>query len=463
MKCIRNTLFILLFFGQSLVSMASSEKITDGSELLTFGFTPSWAPFNMYDKQGQLVGAKLDYAKLIADRMGMEMEVKVYSSWLELMKGIESGEVDLTLGGTSNPFWQKIAHISEPFVSYPIAVVTQDSDHFLYDLSFMEGKRIGVGKGYSAHHILKQYYPETIIAPVKTTYAGLDLLAEKELDAVVDILPVLIERLKLEAYDGLKVNGVFKETLDLKAIISIENAALLPEVNKAIASIERLQHQEIAKRWFSPIEEEGVNKTFFLIIPISILLMLIIAYKWLQTRKAHKLLQQKHDLDDLTKAYTRNYGHKRLEILKQQGATGYVTMIDLDYFKKINDRFGHDGGDRALKYLVTTIQQQLREEDCLCRWGGEEFLIINTGISSHGLESLLSRLRNQLDIPHIEFTEGLAFSSGSTRLNAKESIDEMIKKADVALYYAKENGRNQSHLYKDVKQQLGQSPKAMAN
>lgn len=126
-----------------------------------------------------------------------------------------------------------------------------------------------------------------------------------------------------------------------------------------------------------------------------------------------------------------------------------VLMLDLDHFKSINDRFGHDAGDRVLSNSARVLGQSLRSVDFLGRWGGEEFLaiLLDTDLTQaqRVAERCLSALANHpIDIGAQSLTVGL--SIGVAQLGPGESFDSLIKRADVALYRAKADGRGRACL-----------------
>lgn len=122
-------------------------------------------------------------------------------------------------------------------------------------------------------------------------------------------------------------------------------------------------------------------------------------------------------------------------------------MIDIDFFKKFNDNYGHDMGDTVLKELSRTIQKALREYDIICRYGGEEFVVITPETGRDTATILAERLRCaalELAIPHESEAEPvhISISAGVAELIADEDIEKTISRADAALYRAKEAGRN---------------------
>jgi diguanylate cyclase (GGDEF)-like protein len=152
--------------------------------------------------------------------------------------------------------------------------------------------------------------------------------------------------------------------------------------------------------------------------------------------------------DFMTGAYNRRYFFESGEtILKKQQRKQQalaVVMLDIDHFKKVNDTYGHDVGDIAIKEIKHILDANLRVTDLVARFGGEEFCILLEEISVEDLEVLLERIRKAFESNVI--TAGDVTFSYTTSIGAfhglKKDLDEMIKVADNALYEAKEGGRN---------------------
>lgn len=121
-----------------------------------------------------------------------------------------------------------------------------------------------------------------------------------------------------------------------------------------------------------------------------------------------------------------------------------VALIDIDYFKKINDTYLHTGGDVVLQHVSRLLEQQIREVDSVARWGGEEFAIIFPQTPLADALVVLERIRRATENMHIEKFEQakITVSIGATELSDEESSAQLLKNADRALYTAKEQGRN---------------------
>ncbi|UCF87705.1 MAG: diguanylate cyclase [Nitrospiraceae bacterium] len=134
-----------------------------------------------------------------------------------------------------------------------------------------------------------------------------------------------------------------------------------------------------------------------------------------------------------------------------------LLLIDIDFFKKINDTYGHPAGDMVLKKLAQILKKTLRGIDIIARYGGEEFAAVLMGTDRGGAKKMAERLRSKvMEIP-FQTDEGeikITLSIGvATHPHDAEAKDEIISRADQALYHAKESGRNQVCLWKEVPKQ----------
>ena len=162
--------------------------------------------------------------------------------------------------------------------------------------------------------------------------------------------------------------------------------------------------------------------------------------------------------DSLTGIFNRRYiidllVQETKVVEKGRGPIGLVLM-DLDYFKSINDNYGHHAGDLVLKEVTAAVSKELRVSDLFGRYGGEEFLIICPSSDSETTLSIAERLRKALENLEIVYENNrikITASLGvySDHFSEKENIDEMLRKVDIALYSAKNNGRNRAEQFPD--------------
>jgi diguanylate cyclase (GGDEF)-like protein len=136
--------------------------------------------------------------------------------------------------------------------------------------------------------------------------------------------------------------------------------------------------------------------------------------------------------------------HKEFSRFERHGQCFGIIMLDIDHFKSINDKYGHDAGDTVLKKLASIFESAIRSSDFIARWGGEEFLICCTTIEEEDLFPIAETIRQLVASTEFEHKRQITASLGCAAIVKGETIGDLTKRADVALYEAKNNGRNQS-------------------
>lgn len=127
-----------------------------------------------------------------------------------------------------------------------------------------------------------------------------------------------------------------------------------------------------------------------------------------------------------------------------------VILMDVDHFKTINDKFGHPKGDAVLVQITQAMRASIRKSDILCRWGGEEFIIMLPSTSEHQAYLVAEKLRSMISQINFGLATVLTCSFGVASIKENEELDAFIARSDVALYEAKKNNRNCVMISKSV-------------
>ena len=165
-------------------------------------------------------------------------------------------------------------------------------------------------------------------------------------------------------------------------------------------------------------------------------------------QKMFKKLEAKVIYDNLTQVYNRN-GFEEVFSLENKRCQRYyhplsMIMFDIDFFKKVNDKYGHLVGDKILIEICTLIQSKIRESDSLIRWGGEEFFIITPEVDLDSAVQLAEKLRKVVETHEFETVKNITISLSVGEKEESETTEDFIKRIDDLLYDSKKLGRNKT-------------------
>jgi diguanylate cyclase (GGDEF)-like protein len=201
---------------------------------------------------------------------------------------------------------------------------------------------------------------------------------------------------------------------------------------------------------------EGLDMGAFdyIIKPYSLLVLLARVRTALREKERQDLLERWATTDPLTELFNRRHFYEmadhELDRSHRIGSPLSFVMLDIDYFKKVNDKFGHLVGDTVLIILAKLLKQQLRSVDLCCRYGGEEFVICLPDTDAKGAQDVAERIRIAVCQGSILSTEEsdlfISVSLGVATGIKDEKVESTLKRADVALYQAKDAGRNQTKV-----------------
>ena len=168
----------------------------------------------------------------------------------------------------------------------------------------------------------------------------------------------------------------------------------------------------------------------------------------LKLRELQSELERLASTDPLTMLYNRRYfagiAEKIQNISKREGTPLSLLMFDIDCFKRVNDTYGHAVGDAVITALSQTLRDNARESDVACRYGGEEFVVLLPDTAIEGARTVAEKIRGEIEAIEQEGLPHFTVSIGVARVHPDEAnLEAALKRADDALYTAKEGGRNQ--------------------
>ena len=170
-----------------------------------------------------------------------------------------------------------------------------------------------------------------------------------------------------------------------------------------------------------------------------------------ETFNQKMILEKKILHDKLTNAYNREFFDQNYKKFISEYSSSNsklaIAMLDIDHFKLVNDNYGHDIGDQVLIQFVDTLNKNSRKNDILVRWGGEEFIMILKIDEASNLQKILESLRKCIESFDFNIVGHKTCSIGGTIYLENEDILKTIKRADEAVYKAKELGRNKVVIF----------------
>ena len=266
----------------------------------------------------------------------------------------------------------------------------------------------------------------------------------------------------------LAVTGSLPLRYELSVATRNDEPLLGSAFEKAVLHIDPKEGQSIRDKWIAIAIEKVTDYTLLWLTLLVLGTVLVVSLYWNRyltqaNRKIRETLNDLHDAkaqledqnkmfkrqsitDSLTGIYNRlkldedlSYAIKRAKRTKIEFS---IILLDIDYFKRVNDCFGHLVGDELLKELSALLMDSIRESDIVGRWGGEEFLIICPDTDLEGCESLAEHIRSR--ISEREFAEKIALTAsfGVAVQQSDETAESLLARVDNALYRAKKYGRN---------------------
>jgi len=178
-----------------------------------------------------------------------------------------------------------------------------------------------------------------------------------------------------------------------------------------------------------------------------------------ELKASYEKLQELAQTDPLTRLYNRRYfseiSSNILNLAKREKKPLSVVMLDIDKFKRVNDTYGHQVGDEVIVSLANILKANKRESDIVCRYGGEEFVILLPNTPIDGAVNFANKLREKVQNYILNLDDGttlkftISLGVASVNLEKEESIEKALNRADEALYESKNSGRNRVSLKED--------------
>ena len=224
--------------------------------------------------------------------------------------------------------------------------------------------------------------------------------------------------------------------------------------DRAQANENSLLAQENAEQKLQLLREEQQNQRLMWAIIATATLVVLLIGTQIHNRKQQNILYRLANYDQLTGLPNRTYTLQKLQASHQKlkpKHSIYIVMLDLDYFKQINDQLGHDVGDQVLSQIGKLFQKHISQPHLVGRFGGEEFLLAFIDSQIEEVKRVIEKLRQdaydinrQVKTPEQKECPPIRFSAGLSSCQSNTTVLDSIKQADIAMYQAKNAGRDQT-------------------
>lgn len=419
-------------------------------------------------RNGKHVGISADYIRELQQSTGITFKLLVTDTWQQSLDSLKRGDCQVTSMLNKSPDREHYLFFTEHFFDAANVFVGRNDINFLSGYEGLGSRRLGVVKSYRHAEYVTRYYPELNVKFVDSESDGLLALSSGEIDVFVGSMLSVKSHIQQFGLRDLKIVGLAKPHDKLSMGVSKQHPELVKILDEAIARIPEETHIDIFKQWNNVKVIDHVDYRYsWSLFGFFIVVVLLFGLRNRYVTRFNRTLMVKTEMleqlqdellekntaleflsthDQLTSLYNRHFIIKRCEeeILRMDrfDQTSCFILLDIDHFKQINDTFGHSIGDEVLIQLTTIIQQQIREIDISCRWGGEEFLILCPQTTQSDAMNLAARLRQAVCEFNFQKVGKLTCSFGVAEYAGNESFINWFDRADLGLYEAKSNGRN---------------------
>ncbi|WP_196137818.1 GGDEF domain-containing protein [Aliikangiella sp. G2MR2-5] len=404
--------------------------------------------------------ASIGIVRLIANKSGLKFVATPLMSWADSLAALQQGKCDILPWATKTEERSKTMNFTRPYVRIKRVVISRKEEPYFRDLYEVSDKVFAMLKSNYAVTQIRNNHPNVQFVYVDTVQEELDYILQDKAYGTIVSLYSAANLFNNEQTRELKVVGVLPPVYDDIASLATQkkNQLLHDILEKSLIATDPRQIEEFMSEGAVVSYDPDIDYQKYWIITFAIILIVSTLIWWnrylkmlnAKLRESQIKLEQLSITDPLTKVFNRvkmdQVFIQEIETCKRYHSPLSIIMLDIDYFKKINDEHGHTVGDNVLKTIAQLIKSNLRTNDFLGRWGGEEFLIICPSTSLDNAELVAEKLRLALVNAQIRPLKNISASFGVAQWRDEESQESLISRADSALYRAKDGGRNQVSL-----------------
>jgi|OM-RGC.v1.000500775 diguanylate cyclase (GGDEF) domain len=453
------------WFGDSVpkyVALTESESnFLNAFGPIKYCIDPKWKPLDFENSLGEPDGLSADVLALFMQRSSIRFRYVPTASWADSVKALKERQCDVLAMAAQAKERDAFMTLSTPYANFPVVVATQIHQPFVSRVDDILDKTFSVVRSYSIVSSLRHKYPNIKLIEVDKALNGLKMVASGEVYGYLDSVASISHVVEEHEMAGIKVSAKMDETFSLGLGVRNDYPDLISIINKHVESIEptimqSLISKRVAIRYDISTDYSLIWKVLFVVVVFA----LFVIFRYRELAKMNKKIQLAYDemhaaKQELELLVSQDYltglfNRKKLDELmareciesKHYGRPLGVIMIDIDHFKDVNDTYGHSVGDDVIGCIARLLKQHARPSDKVGRWGGEEFMVLCPNTPPDELIAFAEMIRAQVSSYDITIVGTKTISLGLAVLEPFETVVELHKRADNALYVAKNNGRN---------------------
>lgn len=456
---LRCGVFLLLVFSSSLwanesrVPLSVTQQVyLNAHPTLSMCVDPDWLPFEAIDNNNQHVGIAADLISLVAAKTGLHIQLYSTSGWEESLAASRNGDCVVLSLLNQTPEREQWLIFTDPLLDDPNVLITREEHPFISDVAGLTDKTIALQRGTAMAELFARDFPNLTIIDTDTEAEAMQLVSDGKADLTLRSLVVAAQTIKQQGWYNLKISGQIPGYENRLRMGVLQSEHTLRDIlNQGIAAITEQERQRVMDRHLSLQMVSEVVTDYTLAYGLGLLLVAVIGTSLFWARRLRALNRQlalMAQTDSLTRLPNRHGLNATLEKDLQRAQRYHhplaVIMIDIDHFKHVNDQYGHLVGDKVLIQFGELLKMHLREADAICRWGGEEFLILCFDTDLEHSRQLAERLLEGIRQHRFPCQEHITASAGLATLAPGDTVESLVQRADDALYQAKHNGRDQT-------------------
>ncbi len=440
--------------NKEVIFNEKQQRYLRNKKVINMCVDPFWMPFESI-QNGKHVGIVADFMESLSSRLPIPIRLVSTSSWEESLLSIKNGQCDMLPSATVTPERKTYLNFSSPYLTFPVVMATTYDKFFISDVADIREQKLGVVKGYAIAEVLRDQIEGINIVEVDSIHDGLEQVESGQLYGYIDNIVTIANSVQKDFAGMLKISSRLDNDFMLSIATRKEEPLLQEVFQKLVDNIDPQEKQLIFNKWVPVKQEISFNYSLmWKILGGIILLSLGFIYHNYQLRALNQQLKTLSVTDKLTTLFNRT---KMDDVLIDQKAevdryrvNAAIILLDIDFFKRINDTYGHAVGDAALVEFAAIIQTNVRHTDYVGRWGGEEFIIICPHTDTEEANTLAEKLLAKIREHSYKHSEKMTASAGISNFLPSITIKETLYNVDQALYQSKQTGRDKVSIKKGM-------------